>query len=436
MITLYGKKRNLNADLPARWKVLHRIFKGAKEESGSLEEKVTKALDRPIGSDALESHLKKGQRVAVIVDDLTRPTPISVMLPQVLNRVHRAGVGVEDVDIVIALGTHRPMTDDEIRARLGDGIASTYRISNHDAWAKDLVKVGEVPGYGPVRINKTVAQAETRITVGSILPHLHNGFSGGPKTVMPGISAVETVLHHHLKNVTDYRSILGNTTQNPWYDDLRAIAAHTRIDFCLYALFDGFGNPYAMLAGSHDAVYETGMQRVREDLGFPVSAKSDITIVSSYPYDDGPQVVKPIVPAALVTHLGGTIILCAEVAYPLPGPFLDNVAKVRGDGGDKAEARIRERLSKRESLIEGGGSFGVDFNLALLLIFFASRRFRVVFVADQQQRAASEQMGFNFTPDLASAIADEAVRRPDATVNVIPAGGYVFPVIDEPMRLF
>ena len=436
MITLYGKKRNLQADLPARWKVLHRIFKGAKEETESLEDKVAKALEHPIGSEALESRLTKGQRVAIVVDDLTRPTPIAIMLPQVLDRVHKAGAKVQDVEIVIALGTHRPMTEDEIRARLGDRIASTYRISNHDAWAKDLVKVGELPGYGSIRVNKTVAEADARVTLGSILPHLHNGFSGGPKTVMPGISAVETVLHHHLKNVTDYRSILGNTTQNPWYDDLRAIAAFTRIHFCLYALFDGFGKPYSMLAGNHDDVYETGMQRVREDLGFPVSAKSDITIVSSYPYDDGPQVVKPIVPAALVTKPGGTIILCAEVAHPMPGQFLDNVAKVRGDGGDEAEARIRARLSKRESLIEGGGSFGVDFNLALLLMFFASRRFRVLFVADHRQRAASEKMGFDFMPDLAEAIADEAARKPDATVNVIPAGGYIFPLIDEPMRLF
>jgi nickel-dependent lactate racemase len=436
MVILYGKKRNVQADLPGRWKVLHRIFKGAKKETGSVEAKVAKALDYPIGSVSLESRLGKGQRVAIVVDDLTRPTPIAVMLPEVLNRVHRAGARVQEVDIVIALGTHRPMTEDEIRARLGDRIATAYRISNHDAWAKDLVTVGELPGYGSIRINKTVAEAETRVTLGSILPHLHNGFSGGPKTVMPGISAAETVLHHHLKNVTDSRSILGNTTRNPWHDDLRAIAALTRIDFGLYALFDGLGNPYAMLAGNHDAVYEAGMQRVREDLGFPVSAKSDITIVSSYPYDDGPQVVKPIVPAALVTKPGGTIILCAEVAHPMPGQFLDNVAKVRGDGGDEAEARIRARLSKRESLIEGGGSFGVDFNLALLLIFFAARRFRVIFVADQQHRAASEQMGFDFMPDLAKAIAEEAARRPESTVNVIPAGGYIFPLIDEPMRLF
>jgi nickel-dependent lactate racemase len=138
MITLYGKKRNIEADLPGRWEVLHSIFKGAKEETGSVEDKVVQALEHPIGSDSLESRIRKGQRVAIVVDDLTRPTPIAAMLPQVLNRVHRAGARVQDVDIVIALGTHRPMTEDEIRSRLGEGIASTYRISIHDAWAKTL----------------------------------------------------------------------------------------------------------------------------------------------------------------------------------------------------------------------------------------------------------------------------------------------------------
>jgi hypothetical protein len=174
------------------------------------------------------------------------------------------------------------------------------------------------------------------------------------------------------------------------------------------------------------------MQRLRQEVGVRILERADVTIVSSYPYYDGPQIVKPILPAAMVTKPGGTILLSAEVSAEMPESFLENMAKVRGDGGDEAEACIKEKLCRVEPVIEGVR--GVDFNLAVVEMFFVSKRFRVV-MSDKVLENAARKMGFEYAPDLLTAIEEEIRRKEKATVNVIPAGGYVFPILAEPFHL-
>jgi nickel-dependent lactate racemase len=239
-------------------------------------------------------------------------------------------------------------------------------------------------------------------------------------------------LKHHLKNVQDHRSIIGNIPANPFYKDLCQFAKLIPIDFSVNCLFDGFGRVSGTLAGNAYSVHEAGIRKVREELGVQVPEKTDITLVSSYPYDEGPQIVKPILPAAMVTKPGGTILLWSEISAMLSESFLENVAKVRGDGGDEVEACIKGKLCRVEPLIEEVR--GVDLNLALVLIFFVTRKFRVV-LADKVLKNAAGMLGFEYAPDLPTAIEKEKERKKNPTVNVIPAGGYVFPIVSEPFHL-
>jgi nickel-dependent lactate racemase len=432
MVTLLRKKGDIEINLPKSWEVIQTIFREGMNERRTVEQLVTKAMKSPINGHRLEDRLKSGSRVAIVVDDVTRPTPIRGLLPPLLTRIQKSGVSKDNIDIVIGVGTHRPMTEEEIRERLGEEVVASYRVENHDAWSRNLVKVGELPDYGPIAINATVARADVRITLGSILPHLHNGFGGGPKSIMPGVCDYETILHHHLKNVVDYRAIVGNIEDNPFYDDLCQISRLTRVDFSIYCLFDSFGKVSGILTGNPFDVHRLGMQRLRQEVGVRILERADVTIVSSYPYDDGPQIVKPILPAAMVTKPGGTILLSAEVSAEMPESFLENMAKVRGDGGDEAEACIKEKLCRVEPVIEGVR--GVDFNLAVVEMFFVSKRFRVV-MSDKVLENAARKMGFEYAPDLLTAIEEEIRRKEKATVNVIPAGGYVFPILAEPFHL-
>ena len=425
MVTLFRKKGNLEVDLPKDWELLQTLYKEDLNVRSTLGDLIEGALDHPIDSRPLEEMLKSGSRVAIVVDDVTRPTPVRELLPPLLRRIHRCGVPEKDVDIVIGVGTHRPLSQKEIEERCGKAVVKAYRIQNHNARSGDLIRMGEVPGYGSVSMNATVIQADVKITVGSILPHVHNGFGGGPKSVMPGICDFETVRRHHLKNVVDHRSILGNVTENPFYRDCCQIARLASVDFSVNCLFDSLGQIFGVLAGNLFAVHESGIKKTREALEVPISEMSDLTIVSSFPYDEGPQIVKPVLPAAMITQPGGTIFLVAEISAPLPELFLESFSKIRGCGGEEAEGRIREKLRCVEPIIEGP----MDFNMALVLIFFISRKYRVVLVADEVLREAALRMGFDYAPDLPSAIKGTKKQKENLTVNLIPAGGYIFPLL-------
>jgi len=431
MVTLFRKKGNLTVNLSKNWELLQTVYKKSQKARRPLSDLIDGALDNPIDSRPLEEILKPGTRVAIVVDDGTRPTPVRDLLPPLLKRIHQCGVPEQNVDIVIGVGTHRPLSQEEIRERCGKDVAKTYCIRNHDARSGDLIRTGVVRGYGSILMNATVTQADIKITVGSILPHVHNGFGAGPKNVMPGICDFETIRRHHLKNVVDHRSILGNITDNPFYKDCCQIAHLASVDFSVNCLFDSLGQVVGVLAGDLFAVHDLGIQKTIEALGVPVSEKSDITIISSFPYDEGPQIVKPILPAAMVTKPGGTIFLLAEISTPLPGFFLQSFSKIRECGGDEAEDRVREKLGCLEPIFEGP----MDFNMALVLIFFISKKYRVVLVGDEVLRQAALGMGFDYALDLPSAIEVVKIERKSPTVNIIPAGGYIFPLLMEEFRL-
>ena len=152
---------------------------------------------------------RDGTKVAIVVDDLTRHTPVSDLLPGLLKVIEGKRVPTENVTIVIGTGTHRPMDQKEIETRLGAGAARAYRVENHDAHSKDLVVAGELPSYGKISFNATVMKADVKITVGTIIPHVHNGFGGGPQNIMPAICNFDTVRTNHLQTALHARARVG-----------------------------------------------------------------------------------------------------------------------------------------------------------------------------------------------------------------------------------
>ena len=126
----------------------------------------------------------------------------------------------------------------------------------------------------------------------------------------------------------------------------------------------------------------------------------------------------------MATKPGGTIFLAADVTAPLPAFFLDSFSTLRACGADGGEAFIKQKLACVQPIIEGP----MDFNMAVVLVFFAASKYRIVLVADRMVEDAARRMGFAYAEDLRAALAAEARERTNATVNVIPAGGYVYPM--------
>jgi nickel-dependent lactate racemase len=431
MLKLLQNKGELVVDLPARWKAEQTLFKKGLGVSASPRELVMRALSKPIGSSRLEDLLHPESKVAVVVDDLTRCTPVKDLLP-VLLKIIGGGVPRENVTIVVGVGTHRPMTEKELEARLGAEVVSSYRVENHDARSKDLVVMGSVEGYGPVSFNATVAKADIKVIVGSILPHVHNGFGGGPKNIMPGICNFNTIRRHHLKNVLHPLARVGIVEGNAFLEDTRRIAKLARIDFAVQCLYDAFGDLYDVLAGDIFFVHEEGIRLQSQNLGVPVQAKTDVSIVSSFPYDEGVQFMKAFMPAAMVTRPGGSLFVVTGLSEPLPDFFLESVAKIKGDEHCSVAPEAAQRLSRCEPLIEGAA---MDFNMAIILVVAVAKKFNLSLVGGEVLKNLAGVMGCKYYPDLSSALARESAGDENKTVTIIPAGGYVFPVISEPFYL-
>ena len=158
---------------------------------------VRAALDAPIGSPRLEELAKGRRRVVVIASDHTRPVPSKVIMPQLLARI-RAGNPSAEVTILIATGFHRQTTREELVGKFGAEIVARERIVVHDASdATMLVEAGTLPSGGRLIVNRLAMEADLLVSEGFIEPHFFAGFSGGRKSVLPGIVSRETVLANH-----------------------------------------------------------------------------------------------------------------------------------------------------------------------------------------------------------------------------------------------
>ena len=179
---------------PAGWDV----HVCACEDAPALDTaEIAAAFDSPIGTSRIREAAKGKASAAIVVDDLSRPTPAADMLPHVLGELAAAGVPKAETVIVVGGGTHRPLTEEEMVKKVGAEVAATYATTSHDFMAGDLVAYGSLEDGTPVYINRIVAEAEFKICVGGIFPHPSVGFGGGAKLIVPGVAGFATIFHFH-----------------------------------------------------------------------------------------------------------------------------------------------------------------------------------------------------------------------------------------------
>ena len=151
-----------------------------------LEREILRSIEHPIGTSRLSELASNAKRVAVLVDDMTRPTPVSLILPVILDELSKRGLRDEQVTIVVALGSHRPMRDEEIRRKVGNDVAKRYRVINSRFDDIDHLRyIGTSEDEVPIYIDEEVAGADFKIGIGSIVPHGAVGWSGGGKLSTP-----------------------------------------------------------------------------------------------------------------------------------------------------------------------------------------------------------------------------------------------------------
>ncbi len=195
----WGKDDSLVFSFPEGWKLRAVLQPESPSKLPKLDDEVDRAMKNPIGSPPLHEFARRGRTACVLIDDRTRPTPVRAVLPRVIQELNQAGVPDKDMVILITLGTHRDMTEEEIAERAGPEIVKRIRTVNHHYLDKDeIVFVGKSPTHGvPVTINKQVVESDTIVSVGCIESHEQAGVGGGFKNFMPGVAGPEPIHFTH-----------------------------------------------------------------------------------------------------------------------------------------------------------------------------------------------------------------------------------------------
>jgi len=309
----YGKT-GLDVKVPADAVVIQpKYVPGLPDEQAALID----ALRKPIASLPLGKLVQAGQRVAVVHTDITRATPNERILPPLLAELEAGGIRREDIILLNALGTHRPQTDAELKAMLGEKIAANYRCLQHDGHNdSSLVHVGRTRFGHDVRVNRHFMEADVRILTGFIEPHFFAGFSGGPKGVLPSIAGAESVLDNHgAKMIGHPQATWGITRGNPIWEEMLEAASMTRPTFLLNVTMNRDKRITGVFAGSMPEAHAAGCAFVKSAAMVPVREPFDVVITSNsgYPLDlNLYQSVKGMSAAAQVVRQGGSIIIASQ----------------------------------------------------------------------------------------------------------------------------
>jgi nickel-dependent lactate racemase len=290
----------------------------------SVPREIERALRNPLGSLPLHQAASGARKVVILADDNTRLTPADEIIPAILDELNAGGVSDARVVVIIALGTHRPMTDSEIGKKFGAEVLRRVPVKNHCATdPSQLVDLGKTPDGTRVQVNRAVCEADFKIGVGSIVPHHIPGFSGGAKLVQPGVSGEQTTADTHLLSVQAPRSWLG-VEENPVRRELNRIARQVGMNLLCNTVLNRTGGVVGAFYGDLEAAFQKGVQRSREVYRAEIPEAADIVIAGSHPCDlEFWQAHKTLYPSDLAVKPGGTIILvtpCPEgVAVTHPG---------------------------------------------------------------------------------------------------------------------
>jgi nickel-dependent lactate racemase len=284
---------------------------------------IISALHRPLGTPALRDLVSSTDSVAVVFSDLTRPMPNDRVLPPLFDELAQAGVPDSQITLLNALGTHRPQTHSELQQMLGRAVVERFRIVQHDAWDDSVLVPVTTNAYGrPVCVNRAYLDASVRILTGFIEPHFFAGFSGGPKSVLPGIADVEAILDNHgPEMIADPNATWAVTYGNPLWDEMLAVACSTEPTFLLNVTLNQERQLTGIFAGDMEEAHRAGVEFARTTTMQAVEQPFDVVVTSNsgYPLDlNLYQSVKGMAAAARIVRPGGDIIVAAECWDGIP----------------------------------------------------------------------------------------------------------------------
>ena len=276
---------------------------------------VKTSLKEPLGTASLAELLAAEtiNDLVIIVNDVTRYTPYKYILPPLLKTISEAGIKKEQVTFIVATGVHSPHSAEQNKEIFGEEINNNYNFIHHDC-DQDLVNLGKLSSGNQLKINKKVVEADFLITTGVILPHYMAGFSGGRKSILPGVAGRETIENNHamMVEVIEAEPALEN---NPISQEMFEAAEKVGVDFILNVVTNSSREIVQVCAGDYRQAWEAGIDQSAAMYHLPLAEKAEAAVVSSggFPRDINIyQAQKALDHADHAVKKGGTIIWVAE----------------------------------------------------------------------------------------------------------------------------
>lgn len=376
---------------------------------------VADALAAPIGSPSLQALAAGKKNAVIIISDHTRPVPSKLILPPMLRALREASQEIE-ITLLVATGCHRETTAAELQAKLGEEIFQKEKIVVHDCDdSENMVTLGTLPSGASLRINRIAAETELLISEGFIEPHFFAGFSGGRKSVLPGICSRATVMANHCAELIDHpASRTGILENNPIHADMTAAAKMANLQFIVNVLLGEDKQVIHAVAGDPVAAHLEGCRIMGVLAGTHPEKPGEIVITSNggAPLDQNIyQVVKSLSTAEAAAAEGGDIIVCAACAD--------------GIGGEMFYRAVKECTSPTallEEIRRVPAEETVPDQWQYQILCRILEKHRVFFVTDPALAQVITDMKMTYCATLEEALAKASANHPNGHTVIIPDG--------------
>lgn len=282
----YGDEA-LTMNFPTDWEV---EVLGPKDAPALSDAQIQEAFANPIGTPRV-SELAKGKKsAAIVVDDLSRPTPAAKVVPFLLRELETAGIPKSEIRFVVGVGSHRPITDEEMAKKIGADVAAEYEVTNHDFMSGDLQAFGNLDNGMPIYLNRVVADADFKVCLGGIYPHSSVGFSGGAKLIVPGTCGFTTMFHfHNFPPGRGYANIEGESDEPDRRGSAELAAGVLGLDVIVNAVLNSHREICGLFVGDFVQAHRKGAHFALDTYSteIPESSRNetDLVIINCYPLD-------------------------------------------------------------------------------------------------------------------------------------------------------
>ena len=375
------------------------------------------AINNPVDKSCFDKLFDRNDKACIVVNDNTRITPSKKILPVLLNRLANLGIKDENIEILIAVGSHRFVTEKEMDDLLGKEIVNQFVVENHNCQADDLVYLGMTHLQTPVELNRKFVEADKRITIGDVAFHYYAGYTGGRKSILPGISSLRSIQKNH-SNLIHPDAVTGNLNGNVIHVDMNEAAEKAKVDFSISVVLDSNKEIVEIATGNIFSSFEACVKKVDEMFKVYVDKAADIVLVSSggFPKDINLyQAQKAIEQAQTIVKPGGQLIVIAECRDGIGHKVFDEWMY---------QYKTLEELSKQVQ---------TNFKLGGHKAYYMRKTMQkadIILVSELDSELVEDP--FNMTPsDSLEDALELAFSRMgnDASVWTLPIGGETLPLI-------